>query len=122
MQLIKSALIFFSLGVLMFVAKPFIGFSLSNNINNFKHVSICVKAFSKRKQEYVEGSNLDIKTALKKLSDPVDLIFLTFAALLGIVLPLISGVKSIANHILKTLQLALPPAQPAYLLNGNLII
>jgi hypothetical protein len=122
MQLIKSALIFFSLGVLMFVAKPFIGFGASKQLDNIKHISIFVKAFTKRKHEYVEGSSFDIKTALKKLSDPVDLVLLTFAALLSVVLPLVSGVKNISNRILRALQFGLPPAPPAYLLNGNLII
>ncbi|MES2113389.1 MAG: hypothetical protein V4577_31845 [Bacteroidota bacterium] len=122
MQLIKSALISLSFAVLMFVAKPFIGFGAFKQLHQIKHISICVKAFSKRKQEYIEGSSLDIQTVLKKLRNPADSILLTFSALLSIVLPLLSGAENIANRILRELEFRLPPTQPYYLLNGNLLI
>lgn len=122
MRLLKSALIFFSFAVLMFVAKPFIGFRVFKELNHIKHISICVKAFTKRKQEYVEESSLDIQTVLKKLKKPLDFTLLSFSVLLGIVMPLVSRAQNLSNRLLRQLQCSLSPSCPSYLLHGNLII
>lgn len=106
----------------MFVAKPFIGFNSIANINQLKHLNICVKAFTKRKQEYVEGSNFDVSVLQKKLAEPLDLIVLHFAFLLSIILPFAFAAKSISSRNLRALQLSLSPTRQSYLLNGNLII
>jgi hypothetical protein len=122
MQLFKSAVIFFSFAGLMLVAKPFIGFNSLAKINQLKHLSICLKAFTKRKQEYVDGSNLDGTFAQKKLAKPLDLVLLHFAALLGIIMPIAFAAQNSSNRILRRLQLSLSPPQPSYLLNCNLTI
>jgi hypothetical protein len=122
MQLIKSALIFLSLGVLMFVAKPFIGFRVFKEVHHIKHVSICVKAFTKRKQEYVEGSSLDVQTILKKLKEPLDFTLLNFAVFLGIIMPVVLRLRNLSNRILQELRDSLSPTRPFYLVNGNLLI
>jgi len=122
MQLIKSALIFLSFGVLMFVAKPFIGFRVFKEVHHIKHISICVKAFTKRKQEYVEGSSLDVQTVLKKLKKPLDFTLLSFAVLLAIVMPVVLRVRDLSNRILKDLQDSFSPPRPCYLMNGILQI
>ncbi|MEP6610453.1 MAG: hypothetical protein ABJA76_01165 [Mucilaginibacter sp.] len=122
MQLFKSAIIFFCFAVLMLVAKPFIGFNSLANINRLKHLSICVKAFTKRKQEYVEGGSFDITFVQKKLAKPLDLVLLHFAALLAIILPFAFAAQNLSNRTLRRLQLSLYPTQPSYLLNSNLII
>lgn len=122
MRLLKSALIFFSFAVLMFVAKPFIGFRVFKELNHIKHISICVKAFTKRKQEYIEGSNLDIQTVLKQLKKPLDFTLCAFAALLAIVMPLVFRAQNFSNSILQELHCSLSPTRPAYLVNNMLII
>jgi len=122
MQLIKSALIFLSFGVLMFVAKPFIGFRVFKEVHHIKHISICVKAFTKRKQEYVEGSSLDVQTVLKKLKKPLDFTMLSLAVLLSIVMPVVLCLQNLSNRILQELRDSLSPPRPFYLVNGNLII
>lgn len=122
MQLFKSAIIFFCFAVLMLVAKPFIGFNSLANINRLKHLSICVKAFTKRKQEYVEGGSFDITFVQKKLAKPLDLVLLHFAALLAIILPFAFAAQNLSNRTLRRLQLSLYPTQPSYLLNSNLLI
>ena len=122
MQLFKSAIIFFGFAALMLVVKPFVGFSSLAKINQLKHLSICVKAFTKRKQEYVEGSNLDGTFAQKKLAKPLDLVLLHFAALLAIILPFALAAQNLSNRTLRRLQLSLHRARPSYLLNGNLLI
>ncbi len=122
MQLIKTVLLLFGFAVLMFVAKPFIGFRLFKQINHIKHITIGVKAFTKRKQEYVEESSLDIQTVLKKLKKPLDFIVLSFSVLLGIVMPLCCRAQQLSNRILQELRCSLSPTRPAYLVNGTLII
>ncbi|MEO6979157.1 MAG: hypothetical protein ABI113_12285, partial [Mucilaginibacter sp.] len=112
MQLFKSAIIFFCFAVLMLVAKPFIGFNSLANINRLKHLSICVKAFTKRKQEYVEGGSFDITFVQKKLAKPLDLVLLHFAALLAIILPFAFAAQNLSNRTLRRLQLSLYPTQP----------
>jgi len=122
MQLFKSAIIFFCFAVLMLVAKPFIGFNSLANINHLKHLSICVKAFTKRKQEYVEDSSFDTTFVQKKLAKPLDLVLLHFAVLLSIILPFAFPSQNVSDRILRRLQLSLSSTRPSYLLNGNLLI
>lgn len=122
MNIIKSALIFFSFAVLMFVAKPFIGFRIFKEIHHIKHMSICVKAFTKRKQEYVEDSAFDIQTALKQLKKPLEFTVFSFAVLLSIVMPLVLRMRNLSNRILQELHNSLSPTRPSYLMNGILII
>jgi hypothetical protein len=122
MQLFKSAIILFCFAVLMLVAKPFIGFNSLANISHLKHLTICVKAFTKRKQEYVEDGSFDTTFVQKKLAEPLGFVLLHFAVLLGIILPFAFAVKNSSNRILRRLQLTMSPAQPSYLLNCNLII
>ena len=122
MQLFKSAIIFFCFAVLMLVAKPFIGFNSLANINHLKHLSICVKAFTKRKQEYVEDSSFDTTFVQKKLAKPLDLVLLHFAVLLSIILPFAFLSQNLSDGILRRLQLSLSPTLSSYLLNGNLLI
>jgi len=122
MQSFKSVIIFLCFAVLMLVAKPFIGFRFLENLGHLKHLNICVKAFTKRKQEYVAGSSFDITFAQKKLSEPLDLVLLHFAFLLSIVFPFAFAAQKLSNRYLRWMQLSLPLSEPSYLLNGNLII
>jgi hypothetical protein len=122
MQLFKSAIVLFCFAVLMLVAKPFIGFNSLANISHLKHLTICVKAFTKRKQEYVEDGSFDTTFVQKKLAEPLGFVLLHFALLLGIILPFAFALQNSSNRILRRLQLSLSPAQPPYLLNCNLTI
>ena len=123
MHLFKSAIILSCFAVMMLVAKPFIGFNAFNRVNHLTHLNICVKAFTKRKQEFVENSSYDVLSLQKKLSDPVKQFSLLFSFLLGIILPFAFGTANNAsNRFLRKLQLSLSPRQHAYLLNSALII
>lgn len=119
----KSVIISFCFAVMMLVAKPFIGFNALNNANHLTHLNICVKAFTKRKQEFVENSSFDILHIQKRLADPVDQIFLLFSFLLGIILPFAFGTESnISNRVLRRLNLNLTQHEHSYLLNSSLVI
>ena len=51
---------FLFLAVFMLAAKPFVGFNAVRLFATSKKPGIVVKAFTKRKQEYVEDSPFDI--------------------------------------------------------------
>ena len=120
---LKSAKIYFFFAVLLFVAKPFIGFSVLNRMHPLTTPSILVKAFTKRKLEYVENSSFDIHTIQKKLADPVRQCILRFSFLLSIIFSAVFVIGvAITDLFLRRIQLNLSPQQHTYLHNGQLII
>lgn len=122
MQLFKSAIIFTCFAALMLVAKPFVGFKALENLSQVKHPGICVKAFTKRKQEYIESGNFDASLAQKKLAEPLNLVLLHFAFLLSIILPIAFAAKNLSSSYLRRLQLSFSTAPPSYILTSALII
>jgi len=123
MHLFKSAIIFFLFAAAMLVAKPFVGFKAYTDLNRLSPVNICVKAFTKRKQEYVEDSSFDLQCIVKKLADPVNQLLLTFSVLLSIVLPaLLEANNNITAGRLRRLRLDLLSSSDSYLRNGSMLI
>ncbi len=119
----KLAKIYFFCAVLLCVAKPFLGFSMFSRVHPPAAESIFVKAFTKRKQEYVKNSSFDIETIAKQLANPVNQLFLLFSCLLSILFPLISSADTgISNRLLYSLKLSASSFRPAWLLNDQLII
>ncbi|WP_295672141.1 hypothetical protein [uncultured Mucilaginibacter sp.] len=119
----KIVKILFFLAVLFFVAKPFLGFSMFNRLNPPLAVSIFVKAFTKRKQEYVKDSKFDIKTVQQKLADPANQLLLGFAFLLSVLFPLFSLDRiSISNRYLRRLKFNLSPFSDTWLINSQFLI
>jgi hypothetical protein len=119
---LKTAKWLLAVAVLLFVAKPFIGFAL-NGSSPVSKTSILVKSFAKRKHEYVENSSSDVKTIQNQLANPVDQLFLLFSALLSIIFPLLFAAGfNITNRFIQKIKkgLTLPP--DTWLLNGQLII
>lgn len=110
--------------VFMFAAKPFVGFSFFNRIQpSWNDTTILVKAFTKRKQEYVEDSEFDIISIQQHLANPVTQVFLLFSFFLKRFFSTVScSVKTVTNHMLTAIQLGLFPPQHRYLLGGKLII
>ena len=82
MHYIKSAKICFFFAVLVFLAKPFLGFGVVNSLHPPAADNILVKIFSKRKLEYDEKSNNNIYSVQKKLADPVQHFVVRFTFLL----------------------------------------
>jgi hypothetical protein len=111
------------LAVLALAAKPFVGFALYNSILNGPESSILVKAFSKRKQEFVKNSDYDMEAVQKRLSQPDNLFLVTFAFLLSLLFPFVfSAVKRVTHNSLVTLRLNVLQPQPRYILGGTLLI
>ena len=119
---LKTAKWLFAIAVLLFVAKPFIGFAL-NPSNPFTQESILIKSFTKRKHDYVENSSFDAKTIQKQLANPVNQLFLLFSCFLGILSPLIFGAGfSPTDRVVRNIKLSLFPSSDTWLLNGQFLI
>jgi hypothetical protein len=119
---LKTAKWLLSIAVFLFVAKPFVGFSITP-ANLTAETSILVKSFTKRKHDYVENSSLDVKTVQKKLADPVNQLFLLFSGLLGMLFVLaFEAGPNITSDFLRKIKLALLPSRDTWLLDGQLII
>jgi hypothetical protein len=123
MHSVKIAKIYFCLAVLLFIAKPFLGFSMFTRVHPPAAENIFIKVFNKRKLEYRAGGSYDISAIQKKLADPVKQLFVPFIFLLGILFPLVFALaNNITVGLLRRIQLNLSPTKHTYLLNGKLII
>ena len=121
---LKTLYFFFYLAVLMFTAKPFIGFSLigSNSFLIDSH-SILAKSFSNRKPEDLEDSKAKANTIHQQLTNPPLPLLLTITALLSLLFPVVFKAESrIGDSFINELKTALVPAAQPYLLTGKLII
>jgi hypothetical protein len=78
---------FLFLAAFMLAAKPFVGFHLVKNLKEGKPIGICIKAFTKRKQEYVEDSSFDVLTIQKRLANPLLVLTVLFSFLLNALFP-----------------------------------
>jgi len=85
--------------------------------------NIFVKAFTKRKLEYPENSNLHAGAIQKILAEPIQQFILRFSFLLGIIFPaMFAAGADITNCFLNKIGLSLSAPERTYLLNGKLII
>jgi hypothetical protein len=123
MRSVKTAQIFFCLAVLLFIAKPFLGFSMFTRVHPPAAENIFIKAFNKRKLEYRAGGSYDISAIQKKLTEPAKQLFLPLLFLLGILFPVVFAAgTNITGGLLRRIHLSLSPTEHTYLLNGTLII
>jgi hypothetical protein len=119
---LKTAKWLFAIGVLLFVAKPFIGFSLDLN-SSMSEASILVKSFTKRKHDYVDNSTQDAKTIQKRLANPVNQLFLLFSCLFSIISAITFDTTfNVTARFLQKIKRNLFPSPEAWLLDGQLII
>src|ERR1700751_3414752 len=123
MRRLKSAKIYFCFAVLLFVAKPFIGFSMFTRVHPPTAQNIFIKSFNKRKLEYRRDSSYNMAAIQKRLAEPVSPLFLAIRILLSLILPVIFACEiKVTNRFLIDLQSQLSPPGPSYLLNGAFII
>jgi hypothetical protein len=123
MHKLTSAKIFFCLAVLLFVAKPFLGFTMFSRVHPPAVDNIFVKAFTKRKLEDPENSNFSSGAIQKKLAEPAHAFVLRFSFLLCIIFPLaLTAGADITNLFLRRIKLSLYPRGHTYLVYSKLII
>ena len=124
MKVAPAFKIFFAFAALLFVAKPFFGFEVTNH--RFRiHIShnILVKSFSKRKPESLEEADKNAKHIYQRLSNPLMVLLSSMSLLLLSVLPaLFDPLRKITDRILSDIRLSLLPPENTYLLVGKLII
>lgn len=114
---------FLFIAVFMLAAKPFVGFNALEKLQKEKLSGIFVKAFTKRKQEYVEDSTFDISTIQKRLANPGLALTILFSFLLNTLFPSIfRKTRKITAGILSHIHLNLYPPLHRYLLSGKLVI
>lgn len=120
----KALYSIFFLAVLLFVAKPFIGFAaLSGNRESITAKSILVKAFSKRKPEDLRDAELKKAALRTMLMEPPVKLLESMAFLLGILFPLLfRSAALITGSYLNRIRYSLIPAAQPYLLTGKLSI
>ena len=116
--------VFFAFAALLFIAKPFFGFEVSNR--HFKiHIShnILVKSFSKRKPENLEDADKNSKQIHQRLANPLMVLLSSISLLLLNLFPaLFDPLSKLTARILSDLHLSLLPPESTYLLAGKLII
>jgi hypothetical protein len=123
MRKLKSAKLYLFLAVLLFVAKPFLGFGMFNRAHPPAEDNIFIKVFSKRKLEFSEDSVFSITDVEKKLANPPLQVLLRFSVLLSILFPaVIIAAAEATSHILKAIRLGLLPRGDTWLFNSKLII
>jgi hypothetical protein len=122
MKPINTVKIFFYLAVLLFVAKPFIGFSIAGSDYQLKEPNnILVKIFSKRKPEDLEDARITASIIHQKLTNPP--ILITIMALLGFLFPAVyKRLISVNNSFINNMNAALVPVHQPYFLSGKLTI
>jgi hypothetical protein len=116
--------IFFAFAALLFIAKPFFGFEISNH--HFRiHIShnILVKSFSKRKPESLEDADKKAAQIYNQLANPLMILLSSISLFLLMLLPaLFDPLRKITSRILSDIRLSLLPPENTYLLAGKLII
>lgn len=122
MQAVKIHYILF-LAAMMLVAKPFVGFGICTFKDGDSKTQISAKAFTKRKQEYIENSEYDISNLRDCLAHPSNPLTLLFSLLLNILFPaLLAQNKRITNSMLSNMQFSIAPQTQRFLLTGKLTI
>lgn len=115
------------LALLMFVAKPFVGFSLRYEhyfqVLHHRKPNILVKSFAKRKLEVSEDSEFSMATIAKKLATPILPAIMLLACALNVFLPRrFRQSKTATYSLLAAIIYSLYPPQPLYLLGCKLTI
>lgn len=121
----KKLYSFFYLAALMFVAKPFIGFSIAciDSVSIIESHSLLAKSFTNRKPEDLEDSKAKAGAIRLQLTNPPLPLLLTITALFSLLFPLLfKRNERVGYSFLNNLQTSLVPAAQPYLLTGKLTI
>ena len=114
----------FFLAVLLFIAKPFIGFAaMSANRNLIAQNSILIKSFDSRKPEDLRDAEAKKAAIRVMLMDPPIKLLVSITFLLGLLFPLLfRRTVFVTGGYLNQIHYSLVPAAKPYLLAGKLTI
>jgi hypothetical protein len=123
MEHIKTVKIIFYLAVSLFIAKPFLGFSVIETNQSIAVHNILAKSFSNRKPEEFKDAEAHAGAIHHLLSNPPLLLLLSITFLLGFIFPLaFKRLVGMDSSSLNDLKLSLVPVQQPYRLSGKLTI
>lgn len=123
MHHLKAIKLILAIAALLFIAKPFIAFNVLNGFRHgHHHRLVLVKAFTKRKPEFLEDSEKE-KTAFHyKISNPPQKSNISIALLLAFLFPLASLSKQLQKRPISSLIKDADDGTKTYLLTGKLTI
>ncbi|ETZ24363.1 hypothetical protein [Pedobacter sp. V48] len=114
--MLKFLRILFYISALLFVSKPFLGFSLIDRSQKEDITcELLVKLFSKRKSDYIESNLLDSPAALREISEPLSVPVIIKSVLLSIGLSYSFYRNAVTKAVLRRVLFQLPGSQDAYL-------
>jgi hypothetical protein len=124
MPKLKAFKILFLIAALMFVAKPFLGFSVfdQQSKQQVSH-SILVKSFSKRKPESLDDAYAKTTAMHQQLSNPLLVLASAITLLLAVLLSALpESVARLTGGIISNIHRGILPPGPVYLLTCKLTI
>ena len=121
---LKAFYTIFYIAVFMFIAKPFIGFSLGVSENQLANSqSILSKSFAIRKPDDLNDARSKANNLQQQLVNPPQQIFLTIAGLLFLLFPLLFKQDIFAyNSLIKNLKRNAYVPEDIFLCSGKLTL
>jgi len=116
--------IVYAFAALLFIAKPFLGFSAFNNkIKPRISHSILVKSFTKRKPEDLQDGYVKAQVLRQLISDPPLKLASVIMVLVAMLLPIsIESIARLTDKVIADIGDSLSEPTPAWLLTGKLSI
>lgn len=123
-QRLKAFRLIISIAALLFVAKPFFGFSAINKQFRPRQIhSILVKSFSKRKPESLQDADANVDAIHQLLSNPLASRLSSITFLLLTLFPFVfKNVLDITAGLLSDIRNAILPPENVCVLTGQLLI
>lgn len=122
MSELKFIKLVFVFAAMCFIAKPFIGYQGIALLRRSNDSLILVKAFAKRKPEYMQEAEVKKASIQQLLSNPPASLMLAISALLSLLFPVIAFSKGITAQFINRLSLNSLQDEQTYLLTGKLSI
>lgn len=122
MHPLKAIKFILAIAALLFIAKPFLGF---NALNKFRHSHprlVLVKAFTKRKPEFLEDSEKEKSSFHYKISNPPQKKNISIALLLSFLFPFAFLLKQSQKSPICSVSKDTDYGNKTYLLTGKLTI
>ncbi|WP_158827433.1 hypothetical protein [Mucilaginibacter lacusdianchii] len=123
MHYLKAIKLILAIAALLFIAKPFIGF---NTLNGLQHVHnrrlVLVKAFTKRKPEFLEDSEKEKASFQYRISNPPQKNTISIALLLSLLFPFAFLFKQIQKSPVCIILTDAEYGSKTYLFTGKLTI
>lgn len=114
--MLRTLKIIFYFSAILFIGKPFLGFSLlDRNQNEVVTTLLLGKLFSKRKHDYIEDDLLESAAVQQMLSRPPIESILTFFGFLALLFSALVDKVRLTTAMLQGIQVRLPGRDDTYL-------